>query len=243
MDGHFVPNLTIGPPVVASLRRHTDLFLDCHLMIDNPGELLADFADAGANRLHRPRRARRPRPLFTTCAARGVRVGLVAQPRDPVRRGRALPHRHRPAAGHERAPRLRRPAVHPRRARQGARRPPRSSTATICRSRSRSTAASTPPPRPSPPPPGVDILVAGSAIFGAPEPPRGPGAARGGVADRGVTLAAKVLTVSDGVAAGTRDDRSGTRAHRAAHRRRATTSSSTGSAPTGSTRSPPRSTS
>src|ERR1700686_30503 len=44
MDGHFVPNLTIGPPVVASLRRHTRLFLDCHLMIDNPGELLADFA-------------------------------------------------------------------------------------------------------------------------------------------------------------------------------------------------------
>ena len=40
MDGHFVPNLTIGPPVVASLRKHTDLYLDCHLMMTNPGEYL-----------------------------------------------------------------------------------------------------------------------------------------------------------------------------------------------------------
>jgi ribulose-phosphate 3-epimerase len=49
MDGHFVPNLTIGPPVVKSLRAHTDLYFDCHLMIDNPGDYLAAFADAGAN--------------------------------------------------------------------------------------------------------------------------------------------------------------------------------------------------
>jgi ribulose-phosphate 3-epimerase len=49
MDGHFVPNLTIGPPVVKSLRKRTDLYLDCHLMVDNPGELLEDFADAGAD--------------------------------------------------------------------------------------------------------------------------------------------------------------------------------------------------
>ena len=39
MDGHFVPNITIGPPVVASLRKATRLPLDCHLMIDNPNEL------------------------------------------------------------------------------------------------------------------------------------------------------------------------------------------------------------
>jgi len=49
MDGHFVPNLTIGPPVVASLRKHTDLYFDCHLMIDNPAEFLDDFAEAGAD--------------------------------------------------------------------------------------------------------------------------------------------------------------------------------------------------
>jgi len=49
MDGHFVPNLTIGPPVVKSLRPHTALYLDCHLMIDNPCDYLEAFADAGAN--------------------------------------------------------------------------------------------------------------------------------------------------------------------------------------------------
>jgi ribulose-phosphate 3-epimerase len=49
MDGHFVPNLTFGPPVVASLRKATRLPLDCHLMIDNPNEFIAAFAEAGAN--------------------------------------------------------------------------------------------------------------------------------------------------------------------------------------------------
>jgi ribulose-phosphate 3-epimerase len=49
MDGHFVPNLTIGPPVVESLRRHTGMFLDCHLMMDNPGKYLDAFHQAGAD--------------------------------------------------------------------------------------------------------------------------------------------------------------------------------------------------
>jgi ribulose-phosphate 3-epimerase len=49
MDGHFVPNITIGPAVVKSLRKFTSLPLDCHLMIDNPTEFIADFADAGAD--------------------------------------------------------------------------------------------------------------------------------------------------------------------------------------------------
>ncbi|MEY2425960.1 MAG: ribulose-phosphate 3-epimerase [Actinomycetota bacterium] len=48
MDGHFVPNLTIGPPVVASLRKVTTLPLDCHLMMTNPGEYLEAFKQAGA---------------------------------------------------------------------------------------------------------------------------------------------------------------------------------------------------
>lgn len=49
MDGHFVPNLTIGPPVVKSLRNHTPLFLDCHLMVSNPGQWVEELAAAGAN--------------------------------------------------------------------------------------------------------------------------------------------------------------------------------------------------
>ena len=49
MDGHFVPNITIGPPVVKSLRKATRLPLDCHLMIENPDEFIPAFADAGAN--------------------------------------------------------------------------------------------------------------------------------------------------------------------------------------------------
>jgi ribulose-phosphate 3-epimerase len=49
MDGHFVPNITLGPPVVKSLRKVTSLPLDCHLMIENPDEFIPAFADAGAD--------------------------------------------------------------------------------------------------------------------------------------------------------------------------------------------------
>jgi ribulose-phosphate 3-epimerase len=49
MDGHFVPNLTIGPPVVRSLRQHTAMYLDCHLMITNPEQYLDAFKSAGAD--------------------------------------------------------------------------------------------------------------------------------------------------------------------------------------------------
>jgi ribulose-phosphate 3-epimerase len=49
MDGHFVPNLTLGPPVVRSLRKATDLPLDCHLMIENPDQFVPGFAEAGAD--------------------------------------------------------------------------------------------------------------------------------------------------------------------------------------------------
>ena len=49
MDGHFVPNMTVGPPVVRSLRKATDLPLDCHLMIENPDQFIPEFAEAGAD--------------------------------------------------------------------------------------------------------------------------------------------------------------------------------------------------
>ncbi|MDZ7838708.1 MAG: ribulose-phosphate 3-epimerase [Actinomycetota bacterium] len=49
MDGHFVPNLSIGPQVVSSLRKRSDLFFDVHLMVDNPDSLLDPFIDSGAD--------------------------------------------------------------------------------------------------------------------------------------------------------------------------------------------------
>src|SRR6202162_366521 len=49
MDGHLVPNITIGPPVVKSLRKATRLPLDCHLMIENPDQYIPEFAEAGAD--------------------------------------------------------------------------------------------------------------------------------------------------------------------------------------------------
>ncbi len=51
MDGHFVPNITVGPFVVEAIRRSTDMFLDVHLMIEEPGRYAKAFADAGASRL------------------------------------------------------------------------------------------------------------------------------------------------------------------------------------------------
>jgi ribulose-phosphate 3-epimerase len=51
MDGHFVPNITIGPPVIAKLRKHSDLFFDSHLMISEPARYVEAFAKAGANNI------------------------------------------------------------------------------------------------------------------------------------------------------------------------------------------------
>jgi ribulose-phosphate 3-epimerase len=84
MDGHFVPNLTLGPPVVASLRPVTDLFLDVHLMVDNPAVLLADFAKAGADRCIVHVELGDPRPLFDELRSLDVGVGLVLNPDTPI---------------------------------------------------------------------------------------------------------------------------------------------------------------
>lgn len=84
MDGHFVPNLTIGPPVVSSLRRHTDLYLDCHLMVENPRDLLEDFAQAGADRCDIHVEVGDPRPAFDEMRALDLAVGLTLSPETPV---------------------------------------------------------------------------------------------------------------------------------------------------------------
>jgi ribulose-phosphate 3-epimerase len=83
MDGHYVPNLTIGPPVVAALRKHTELFLDCHLMVDNPRVLLRGFADAGADGITVHVELGDPRPLFDEIRSLGPRVGLSFEPETP----------------------------------------------------------------------------------------------------------------------------------------------------------------
>src|SRR5436305_13987101 len=83
MDGHYVPNLSIGPPVVKSLRKHTELFLDCHLMVDNPQVLLREFADAGADGCTVHVELGDPRPLFDEIRALGMRVGLAFEPQTP----------------------------------------------------------------------------------------------------------------------------------------------------------------
>jgi ribulose-phosphate 3-epimerase len=83
MDGHFVPNLTIGPPVVASLRRHSPLFFDCHLMMTNPERYLKDFADAGADGCSVHVEIGGTSELIAQMRELGLRVGLAFNPDTP----------------------------------------------------------------------------------------------------------------------------------------------------------------
>jgi ribulose-phosphate 3-epimerase len=83
MDGHFVPNLTIGPPVVASLRKHTDLYLDCHLMMTNPGDYLEAFSKAGANGCTVHVEVDGTQDLIAQMRELGLDVGLAVNPETP----------------------------------------------------------------------------------------------------------------------------------------------------------------
>jgi ribulose-phosphate 3-epimerase len=83
MDGHFVPNLTIGPPVVESLRRHTGLFFDCHLMMTEPGRYLEAFRDAGADSCSVHVEIGDTEVLIAQMRALGLRVGLALNPDTP----------------------------------------------------------------------------------------------------------------------------------------------------------------
>ena len=85
MDGHFVPNLTFGPPLIKSLRSHSDKPFDAHLMVSNPDALLADYAAAGADRItvhaeacpHLDRSLARIREL-------GCKAGVAVNPHSGV---------------------------------------------------------------------------------------------------------------------------------------------------------------
>ncbi|HMZ56315.1 MAG TPA: ribulose-phosphate 3-epimerase [Nitrospira sp.] len=85
MDGHFVPNLTVGPPIVDALRKVTTLPLDVHLMMTNPDAFIAEFAEAGADyltvhveacpHLHR---------TVQSIKERGVKAGVTLNPATPA---------------------------------------------------------------------------------------------------------------------------------------------------------------
>jgi ribulose-phosphate 3-epimerase len=85
MDGHFVPNLTVGPPIIESLKKVTKLPLDVHLMITNADAFISDFVDAGANyltvhveacpHLHR---------TIQSIKERGIKAGVTLNPATPI---------------------------------------------------------------------------------------------------------------------------------------------------------------
>ena len=92
MDGHFVPNITVGPPVVASIRRRTGMFFDCHLMMTDPGEYLEAFRDAGADSCSVHVEVGATADLCAEMRRLGLGVGLVVNPETPYEA--AAPYLH-----------------------------------------------------------------------------------------------------------------------------------------------------
>ncbi len=85
MDGHFVPNISLGPPVIASLAKATDLYLDCHLMITDPLRYLEALKASGADGITAHIEAvPNPIPVLDEADALGLDVGLVVNPTTPV---------------------------------------------------------------------------------------------------------------------------------------------------------------
>ena len=171
MDGHFVPNLSIGPPVVASIRKHTDLFLDCHLMVTDPGFWLEQLAEAGADLCSVHVELGDPSALLSRIRELGMQVGVVVDGPTEFESvepflderidllllmtikagfgGQAFVAEHLSKV--ERADEIRRNGDLPFRIQVDGGIGPETA--------GRAVAA------------GADVLVAGSAIFGAPDPP------------------------------------------------------------------------
>ncbi len=85
MDGHFVPPITFGPQAAASIRRHTSLFLDAHLMVDNPERIIPQFCDAGVDNItFHVEASKDVGANMERIRAAGVRVGLTLNPDTPV---------------------------------------------------------------------------------------------------------------------------------------------------------------
>lgn len=85
MDGHFVPNITIGVPVVKSIKKVTDLLLDVHLMIENPEKYIKPFVDAGADIItfHYEAVGDRTQSLILEIKSYGVMAGISIKPKTP----------------------------------------------------------------------------------------------------------------------------------------------------------------
>ena len=85
MDGHFVPNITIGPPVVAKLRKYSNLVFDAHLMISEPDKYAQTFVEAGANHItFHIEVAAKPEDLIEKLHDLGVTAGICLNPETPV---------------------------------------------------------------------------------------------------------------------------------------------------------------
>ncbi len=85
MDGHFVPNLTFGPPVVKALRKHTNLPFDVHLMVTNPEDYVEPFADAGADYITvHMEAAPHVHRIVQHIKSLGIKAGVVINPGTSV---------------------------------------------------------------------------------------------------------------------------------------------------------------
>ncbi len=86
MDGHFVPNLSFGPVVIKSLRDKFELFFDAHLMITNPEEYLADYKQAGADRITVHVEVVRDVGVLEEIKSWGLEAGIAINPDTPLRK-------------------------------------------------------------------------------------------------------------------------------------------------------------
>jgi len=85
MDGHFVPNITIGPPVIAKLRRHSSLAFDSHLMISEPGKYIEAFAKAGVDNItFHIEVVDEPEAMIERIRDLGCTAGITLNPDTPV---------------------------------------------------------------------------------------------------------------------------------------------------------------
>jgi len=85
MDGHFVPNITIGPPVIAKLRKHSNLLFDTHLMISEPAQYAESFAKAGADNItFHIETTDKPSELVDRIHDLGCTAGITLNPETPV---------------------------------------------------------------------------------------------------------------------------------------------------------------